>query len=100
MDQQHQHWQGEERRQLSHIELQLQTLQVSVNDLRGAFPDGDVRGHCEAHQAMINAAKAQETFWSELKVDIAKKGLWFLLVTLCGFVWIGLLAKFGISAPK
>lgn len=90
-------WQGEERRTLSHIESQLEQIKDCIREVKEGFPNGDMRGHREAHEAMIRAAKAQETFWVDLKEDIAKKGIWFLLITICGFIWIGLLAKFGIG---
>lgn len=46
---------------------------------------------------MIAAAEAQKEFWQELKLDIAKKGVWGLLIILCGLVITGLAAKFGFA---
>ena len=37
--------------------------------IMNAFPDG-IQNHRNAHQAMIDAAKAQENFWKELKLDL------------------------------
>jgi hypothetical protein len=99
MDSQHQNWQGEERRTLSQIELQLRTLQDSIDDLRGAFPDGDVRGHCEAHKAMIEAANEQKAFWRGLKEEVGKRGIMFALITVAGLIWIGILVKLGLYHP-
>lgn len=53
-----------------------------------AFPDGAVK-HGEYHQAKINAAKSEEKFWSELKLDLAKKGLWGIITILAGMVILG-----------
>jgi hypothetical protein len=47
---------------------------------------------------MIRAADAQEKFWVELKLEIAKKGVWGLLVVICGLVIVGVSTKIGL--PK
>ena len=60
-----------------------------------AFPDGP-ENHREAHEAMIRASAAQEKFWSELRVDIAKKGIMGVLVIICGLILAGAAAKFGL----
>lgn len=67
-----------------------------------AFPDGDMRGHRAAHEAMIASERAKERFYQELRLDIAKKGLWGLLVIIIGLVSVGGLfafaSKLGIAA--
>lgn len=62
-----------------------------------AFPDGP-EAHRAAHEAMIRASAAQERFWVELKLDIAKKGLWGVLVIIAGLVLVGAAAKTGVLA--
>jgi hemerythrin len=62
-----------------------------------AFPNGDVAGHRAAHDQMIAASKAETEFWRELKLDLAKKGLWGLLVLVLGFAMLGLSVKFGLA---
>lgn len=54
-----------------------------------AFPNQDLDGHCDFHQAKIDAAKAEEKFWSELKLDLAKKGLWGIITVLAGMIVLG-----------
>jgi len=44
------------------------------------------------------AADAQEKFWIELKLEIAKKGVWGLLIVICGLIVVGVSAKLGL--PK
>lgn len=63
-------------------------------------PDGstDFDGHRRYHESMIRAADAQEKFWIELKLEIAKKGVWGLLVVICGLIIVGVSAKLGL--PK
>lgn len=63
--------------------------------IMNAFPDG-IQNHRNAHQAMIDAAKAQENFWKELKLDLTKKGIWGILTVLVGLALVGLAAKSGV----
>ncbi len=62
-----------------------------------AYPFGDVHGHRKAHEAMIEAAQAQAKFYNELRIDLAKKGLWTLLAVAAGLFFMGLAAKFGLT---
>lgn len=68
-------------------------------EIKEAFPDG-VAKHRAAHEAMIATKSAEEMFWRELKLDLAKKGTWGLLVILVGLVLVGLSVKFGITFTK
>lgn len=61
--------------------------------LFGAFPNNDPVGHRAAHQKMIDAAIAQEKFWTELKLELAKKGLIAIIVLLFGLVAAGFTVK-------
>ena len=58
----------------------------------------DFDGHRRYHESMIRAADAQEKFWIELKLEIAKKGVWGLLIVICGLIVVGISAKLGL--PK
>lgn len=82
------------------IEQRLDEILSEVKRIHGAFPrtdhgDVDFSGHREAHEAMIEAAKAQTEFWRELKLDIVKKGVWGLLIIGCGLIITGAAAKLG-----
>lgn len=84
------------------IEQELHALNAKIS---AAFPSDDTGhidfiGHRRAHEAMIKAAHAQEDFWRELRLDIAKKGAWGLLIIIVGLVLVGVSAKFGIGAPR
>lgn len=75
---------------------------AELQKINGAFArnsDGtvDFDGHRRYHESMIAAAEAQTQFWRELKLEIAKKGVWGLLVIICGLVVIGLGAKLGFT---
>ena len=62
-----------------------------------AFPDGP-EAHRAAHVAMIKAAAAEENFWNELKLDLAKKGVVGLVVILIGLIVLGAAVKLGALA--
>jgi hypothetical protein len=79
----------------------LDEILAELRIIKGAFPDDgsgniDAEGHRRYHEEMIEAAKAQTAFWRELKLDLAKKGLWGLLIILLGLVMSGLALKVGI----
>lgn len=84
------------------IERKLDLILDHLTRIEGAFArndDGtvDIDGHRRYHEAMIDAAKEQAQFWRELKLDIAKKGAWGVLVIVVGLVVVGLQSKFGLG---
>jgi hypothetical protein len=87
----------------AHIDKRFDEVMSELQKISGAFaraPDGtvDYDGHRRYHESMIAAAEAQTQFWRELKLEIAKKGIWGLLVIICGLVLVGLSAKLGLGA--
>lgn len=78
-------------------EEKLTIILTTLDDILAAFPDGPEK-HREAHESWIAAKKAETKFWEELKLEIAKKGIWGLTTTLIGLVLIGLSIKFGYPA--
>lgn len=86
----------------THLDKRFDEIMAELHKIHGAFatnPDGstDFAGHRQYHEAMIKAATAQEQFWYELKLEVMKKGIWSLLVIICGLVVVGVSAKFGIG---
>lgn len=86
----------------AHIDRRFDEVLVELRKINGAFArnsDGsvDFDGHRKYHESMIAAAEAQTQFWNELKLEIAKKGIWGLLVIICGLVLVGLSAKLGLG---
>lgn len=60
----------------------------------GAFPqheDGtpDFAGHRDYHEELIRAARAKTRFYNELRIDLAKKGVLFVLAVLLGLIVVG-----------
>ena len=87
------------------IQQKLSEILDEVRMLHNAFPrtdsgETDLEGHRKYHEAMIKSAQAQEAFWRELRLDIAKKGTWGLLIIVLGLVMTGIAAKFGIAEVK
>ena len=86
----------------AHIDRRFDEVMAELKKIHGAFAstdDGatDFDGHRKFHEEKVRAAKAEAEFWAELKLEIAKKGLWSLLVIICGLVVVGLSAKLGLS---
>lgn len=86
----------------AHIDRRFDEVLAELRKINGAFArnsDGtvDFDGHRRYHESMIAAAEAQTQFWNELKLEIAKKGIWGLLVIVCGLVLVGLSAKLGLG---
>jgi len=77
------------------LEQKVDEALTILDGIAYAFPDGPA-AHRAAHEAMIKAAAAEEKFWAELRLDIAKKGLWGLLVIIAGLVLVGAATKLGI----
>lgn len=57
----------------------------------------DYDGHRRYHVSIIQSMNAQEKFWNELRIDLAKKGLWFVLLVVAGFVVLGIQTKLGLT---
>jgi hypothetical protein len=88
------------RRADDHLDEDEPTLKAVLNaikDLHDAFPEGDLVGHRAYHESAIAAKKAEERFWVELKLDLAKKGAWGLMIIFTGLIISGLIAKFGLA---
>ena len=62
-----------------------------------AFPDGP-EAHKTAHQAMLDAARAEKEFWQGLKSDVAKRSIFGILQILVILLVAGLAAKLGLTA--
>lgn len=91
-----------ETREEMSIERKLDLILEHMTKLESAFArneDGsvDIEGHRRYHEAMIEAAKEQAQFWRELKLDIAKKGAWALLILVLGLVVVGVQYKLGLE---
>jgi hypothetical protein len=53
-----------------------------IDELRAAFPDGDLGKHARYHEAIIQRAEAKARLYEACVTEITTKGLWALLVFL------------------
>lgn len=86
------------------IAEELNKMNATLTEFSEAFPRDkngrpDFGGHRDYHDAKIAAARAEAQFWTELRLDIAKKGAVGLIVIVIGLLFVGLQVKFGI-VPK
>ena len=88
-----------------HLDRRFDEVMAELKKIHGAFAsndDGstDFDGHRRFHEEKLRAAKAEAEFWAELKMEIAKKGIWSLLVIVCGLVVVGMSAKLGLGLSR
>jgi hypothetical protein len=84
------------------VEERLDEILTELRFLRSAFPTdtwggADLAGHRRFHDAAAAAALAEASFWRELKLDLAKKGVWGILLVLIGLLIVGAAAKLGLT---
>lgn len=82
------------RRKHDHLTLEekVSLALEMLDEIMQAFPEGPQK-HREVHEAWLEAKKAETEFWKELKLDIAKKGAWGLLILILGLILIGFKVK-------
>lgn len=76
------------------VEEKLDVALELLDTLACAFPDGPAN-HRSAHEAWMKAKQTEAEFWSELKLDIAKKGVFSIMIIVVGLLAIGLSVKLG-----
>lgn len=89
----------------AHLDKRFDEILEELRKINGAFAKDseghvDFDGHRKYHESMIKAASAQEKFWEELRLEVAKKGVWTMLVIICGLVFAGLSIKLGFGVSK
>lgn len=58
-----------------------------IDALHEAFPDADTVGHRMYHESLIKRIEARSKLYEDLRSDLAKKGLWALILTLGAAIW-------------
>ena len=74
------------------VEEKLDMALELIESIIDAFPEGPAK-HREVHEVWMQAKKAETDFWLQLKLDIAKKGTWGLLIIILGLFWVGVTTK-------
>lgn len=85
----------------THIDRRFDEIMAELRKINGAFPrdaEGavDHEGHRKYHESLIRSAEAQERFWRDIRVDVAKKGIWSVIIIVLGLLVIGLQIKLGL----
>lgn len=80
------------RAELSDIHASVEALTKQVEELHQAFPDG-IESHRKYHAELMAKALHDKEFIREIKLDAAKKGIWFFVITVAGLLVIGLQLK-------
>lgn len=83
-----------ERMFAEHEAREQQGVDERMQKIMRAFPGG-IDEHFTVHCALAKAAKAQEDFYREIKIDLAKNGLWALLKVLLALAILGIASKMG-----
>ena len=84
------------------VKSQLDAILEKLDRFEDAFPldsegNPDISGHRRGHEAAIAADNARKKFYDELRLDLAKKGLWAIVLVLVGLIFAGALAKLGLG---
>ena len=87
----------------AHIDKRFDEIMAELRKINGAFPrddDGEVdhEGHRKYHESLIRSAEAQEQFWRDIRMDVAKKGVWAAIIIVLGLLVIGIQFKLGLNA--
>lgn len=77
-----------------HEEREREMTEELRREFFGAFPNGDLKGHCAYHNAKIKAAMAEEQFWLSAKSEALKHGISGLFAVL---KWLAILALLGLA---
>ncbi|WP_321878487.1 hypothetical protein [Paraburkholderia bannensis] len=75
------------------LEKDLKIVIERVDDLARGFPGGDWEGHRLYHEAVIKKMEARAKLYEDLRADLAKKGLWALILATGTAVWFYLKSK-------
>lgn len=74
----------------------LDDLRQRVDDLLDAFPDRDFGRHRRYHEAVIAKIEARAQFYADLRTELATKGIWAVLVTVCAALWFYFKSKLAL----
>lgn len=66
------------------VEGKVNVLIERVDDLAKGFPNNDPDGHRLYHDAVIKRMEARTRFYEALRAELAKQGLWSLIVFIGG----------------
>lgn len=63
--------------------------------IKSGFPDGDAIAHRRYHEALIRKAEERTKFWADLRLKLADRGIWAVLVAVATAVYF-----YYVKGPK
>jgi len=72
------------------LETHMDREEKQLRMLMDAFPNRDPIEHRKYHEKLMEAADAQKQFWQDLRLDLAKKATWAIVIAIIGLLVIGL----------
>lgn len=87
---------GENVQRLTTTDGKLDDLRQRVDNLHDAFPDRDFGRHRRYHEAVIAKIEARAQFYADLRTELATKGIWAVLVTVCAALWFYFKSKLAL----
>ena len=80
-------WEGPDRRQTSEYQEIISHIDKRFDELKTAFPGGDLDGHRRAHEGTIRASET----WAKMRMAVVeallKTGVVGAAVTLAAILW-------------
>ena len=83
-----------------HEEREREMSEELRKEFFGAFPNGDLAGHCAYHNAKIKAAQAEERFWESARTEALKHGISGIIAVIKFVLILGVVSlayKFGVG---
>ena len=77
-----------------HEEREREMSEELRKEFFNAFPNGDLDGHRQYHEAKIRAAQAEEAFWQAARSEALKQGM---AGVFAGIKWVVILALVGLA---
>jgi len=78
------------------LEDHMTQEEKQLSALADAFPNRDPIEHRKYHEKLMEAADAQKQFWQELRLDVAKKSVWGVLIVVITLIGWAILEKLKI----
>lgn len=85
--------QRETLRRLEAVEKQQESISTILEKIMGAFPEGDVDGHCRYHQLMIERTEEVRRLRAAIQEKTISGLLWSFMVFVGVTIWHYLKAK-------
>lgn len=79
----------------------IEYVETAKQEILAGFPGGDLSGHCNYHQAKIDAAREEKEFWKLAKLKLVERGVGtiFDVMRIVAILALGgLLMKLGLGA--